>query len=65
MKGKCKESLKVYDILGREVSTLVDEYKSKGDYEVGFDASQLSSGIYVYRLQSEEYVNSKKMILLR
>lgn len=44
-------TLKVYDMLGREVATLVNEAKSAGEYEVEFDASGLSSGIYFYRIQ--------------
>lgn len=58
-------SLKIYDILGREVTTLVNEEKSAGRYEVIFNASGLASGIYFYRLQAENYVETKKMILLK
>jgi hypothetical protein len=57
--------LKVYDVLGNEVATLVDEYKLAGSYEVEFNASQLSSGIYLYKLQSGELISSKKMIVLK
>jgi hypothetical protein len=59
------QTLKVYDLLGREVATLVDEFKPAGRYEVEFDASALSSGTYFYRLQAGEYIETKKMILLR
>jgi photosystem II stability/assembly factor-like uncharacterized protein len=59
------KSLKVYDVLGNEVATLVDEYKPAGSYEIDFDASQLSSGIYFYRLQSGNFVETKKMIFLK
>jgi hypothetical protein len=59
------QTLKVYDVLGNEVVTLVNEYKPAGNYEVNFDASQLSSGIYFYKLQSGDFVETKKMILLR
>jgi hypothetical protein len=62
-------SLKVYDILGKEIATLVNEEKSAGDYEVEFQSSmgshQLASGIYFYRLQSGKYVDMKKMLLLK
>jgi len=58
-------SLKVFDVLGREVATLVNEEKSKGEYEVEFDASQLSSGIYFYKLQTESNSLTKKMIYLK
>jgi hypothetical protein len=57
--------LKVYDILGNEVATLVDEYKPAGSYKVNFNASFLSSGVYFYKLQAGSFVETKKMILLR
>ncbi|MEP0859803.1 MAG: discoidin domain-containing protein [Ignavibacterium sp.] len=57
--------LKVYDLLGNEVATLVNEYKQPGVYEVEFDASDLSSGVYIYRLQAEAFISTKKMVLLR
>ncbi|KUG25524.1 hypothetical protein ASZ90_004653 [hydrocarbon metagenome] len=55
----------VYDILGREVKTLVNEVKAPGTYEITFDASQLASGVYFYRFTSGNLVQTKKMILLR
>lgn len=58
-------TLKVYDVLGNEVATLVNEEKSAGSYEVEFTSGQLSSGIYFYKLQSGSFVETKKMILLR
>ena len=58
-------TLKVYDLLGREVATLVNEAKSAGTYTVEFDASQLTSGIYMYRIQAGKFSSTKKMILLR
>jgi len=58
-------SLKVYDILGNEVATLVNEAKSAGSYEVKFYASTLSSGIYFYRLTFGSFSSAKKMIYLR
>jgi antitoxin component YwqK of YwqJK toxin-antitoxin module len=57
--------LNVYDISGREVATLVDEIKNPGYYEIAFDASLLPSGVYIYRLQAGEYVESRKMLLLK
>ncbi len=63
--GLALSVLKVYDILGNEVAALVDEYKPAGTYEVNFDASHLSSGIYFYRLQAGAFVETKKMILLK
>lgn len=56
-------SLKVYDLLGREVATLVDEHKTAGSYEVEFNVSELSSGVYFYKLRAGEYSNTKKMML--
>lgn len=58
-------SLKVYNVLGREVATLVDEYKSAGKYEVEFNAIGLTSGIYFYRIQAGNYSQTMKMTLLK
>ncbi|MBK7631221.1 MAG: T9SS type A sorting domain-containing protein [Ignavibacteriales bacterium] len=57
--------LKVYDVLGNEVATLVNETKPAGTYEVEFNASNLSSGVYFYKLQSGSFVETRKMILLK
>jgi hypothetical protein len=57
--------LKVYDILGMEIVTLVNEEKPAGNYKIEFDATNLSSGIYFYRSQAGKYISVKKMILLR
>ena len=58
-------TLKVFDILGRELSTLVNEEKAAGKYQVDFSSSSLSSGIYFYTLTSREYSKTRKMVLLR
>ena len=58
-------TLKVFDVLGKEISTLVNEEKDRGVYTVNFDASQLASGIYLYKLQAGSFVETKKMILIR
>ena len=60
-------TLKVYDVLGREVTTLVDEFKQAGKYYSQFSIlnSQLSSGVYFYILQAGEYISTKKMVLLK
>lgn len=58
-------SLKVFDVVGREVRTLVNENKPAGTYSVTFDGSNLPSGIYIYRLQAGGYVETKKMSLVR
>ncbi len=55
-------TLKVFDIFGREISTLVDQVKSAGKYEVQFDGSNLSTGVYIYRLSVGSFVSTKKMI---
>jgi hypothetical protein len=58
-------TLKVYDILGNEVATLVNEEKDRGVYSVNFDASHLASGMYLYRLQAGSFIETKKMILIK
>jgi len=58
-------SLKVYDILGREVTTLVNEEKTPGIYEVIFNGSKLTSGVYLYQMKSGNFVESKYFILLK
>lgn len=58
-------SLRVYDLLGREIAVLVDEEKAPGEYEVEFNASDLPSGVYMYRLIAGSNVETRKMILLR
>jgi len=58
-------TLKVYDILGREVATLVNKQQKAGYYEVNWNASNNSSGVYFYKLNAGSFVETKKMILLR
>jgi hypothetical protein len=58
-------SLKVFDLLGREVATLVNEELTPGSYEKPFDGSGLASGVYLYRLQSGSFMQTKKLLLLR
>jgi hypothetical protein len=58
-------SLKVYDILGRQVATLVNEEKPSGSYTIEFNAGELSSGIYFYQLQAGEFISTKKLVLLK
>lgn len=58
-------TLKIYNILGQEVKTLVNTVKNAGLHQVFFDAGQLASGVYIYRLTSGNYVSSKKMMLLK
>ena len=63
--GLTNVSLIVYDILGRKVTTLVNEPKAPGNYEITFNASQLASGVYLYRLTSGLFSQTKKMIVLK
>jgi len=58
-------SLKVFDMMGREVASLVDQTLPAGDYKVEFDASLLPSGIYFYRIQAEGFVQMRKLVLLK
>jgi len=58
-------SLKIYDLKGREMKSLVDEVKSAGIYKIAFDASGLSSGVYFYRIDAGKYTQTKKFVLLK
>gem|GEM_PF-64659 len=58
-------TLKVYDVLGTEIETLINEEKAAGSFELSWDASYLPSGVYFYRLQAEDFTETKKMILLK
>jgi len=58
-------SLKIYDVLGNEIATLVNKEKLIGSYEVDFDATGLPSGIYFYQLKAGSFIQTKKMILLK
>lgn len=59
------QTLKVYDVLGREIETLVDESRPAGNYEINFDGSKLTSGVYFYRFKVGSFVATKKMILMK
>ena len=58
-------TLKIYDMVGKEVATLVNEVRNTGTYEVQFNASNLSSGAYFYRLETSGFVDTKKMMLIK
>ena len=58
-------SLKIYDILGKEIATLVNEEKSTGSYEVKFDGSKLPTGIYFCTIKVGNFIQTKKMMLLK
>jgi hypothetical protein len=58
-------SLKVYDVLGREISILINDEKSAGSYTVELDGSKLTSGIYFYRLIAGDFIETKSMMLMK
>jgi hypothetical protein len=58
-------SLKIYNLIGEEVATLVNEENSIGNYEIEFNATSLPSGVYFYRIQADSFVETKKMVLLK
>ncbi|MCF8239794.1 MAG: T9SS type A sorting domain-containing protein [Melioribacteraceae bacterium] len=57
--------LKVFDALGREAATLISDFKNAGDHSINFNASNLASGTYIYRIKAGDYVESRKMIFLK
>ena len=61
----CKVKIEVYNILGQRVETLLDDYKPSGFYVVKFNASQLASGLYIYRISTPQYQKSMKMLLMK
>ena len=58
-------TLEIYNVMGEQITTLVDETRQAGYYSEQFDADGLASGFYVYRLQAGEFVDTKKLLLLR
>ena len=58
-------TLKVFDVLGSEIAILVNEEKHMGSYEVDFEAFDIPSGVYFYQLQAGNYIETKKMLLLK
>ncbi|MCU0371846.1 MAG: T9SS type A sorting domain-containing protein [Ignavibacteria bacterium] len=58
-------TLKIYDITGREIQTLVNEVKQAGYYSLDFNGSALASGVYFYRLQCGSFISVKKMVLVK
>jgi hypothetical protein len=65
IKKKGFVTLRIYDMLGKEVATLVNEIKSEGSYFEKFDASNLPSGIYIYSLRANDFIQNNKMTLLK
>jgi hypothetical protein len=62
---KAEVTLKVFNILGEEVATLVSDRLSAGSYSYEWNASKIASGLYLYRIEAEKYVETRKMILLK
>lgn len=58
-------TLKIYDVLGREIATLVNEKQNAGSYAMKFDGSRLASGLYFYRLEAGTFIETRKLILLK
>ena len=58
-------TLSVYNILGQKVATLVNKVENAGVHNIKFDASKLTSGVYIYRIQAGSFTQSRKMILLK
>jgi hypothetical protein len=58
-------TLKVYDLLGREVATLVNDVKTPGSYTVAWDASGYASGVYIYRMKAGGYNKARRMIFMK
>ena len=58
-------TIKVYDVLGNEITSLVNEEKSAGEYTINFNGAELPSGIYFYRLQAGSFIETKKMVLMK
>ena len=58
-------SLKIYDALGNEVATLINEFKPAGSYEVDFNASNLTSGVYLYKIEAGNFSQTRKMLLIK
>ena len=59
------QTLKIYDVLGNEITTLADEYKEAGRYEVDWNAGNIPSGIYFYQLKAEDFIQTRKIILIK
>ncbi len=65
LSGVNQVTMKIYDVVGREVATLINQQQAEGEYHVTFNASALSSGIYFYRLNAGNYSEMKKMVLIK
>ncbi len=57
--------IKIYDVIGRQVATLIDDEYQPGQYKVVFEAGQLATGLYIYRIQASNFRDTKKLMLLK
>ena len=60
-----KVTIKIYDILGREVTTLVNKSQNAGRYEIEFNANNLPSGVYIYQIRANEFISARKLMLIK
>ena len=58
-------TINIYDILGQKIKTLINEFQKADRYEVGFNSSGIASGVYIYRINVNDYSDSKKMLLIK
>ncbi len=58
-------TIKIFNILGKEIATLINEQKEAGKHELDFDASGLNSGVYFYKIEAGSFIETKKMILMK
>jgi len=58
-------TIKIYDMLGKEIENLLSEYKAAGSYEINFDGSKLQSGVYFYKMQTADFIETKRMMLVK
>ncbi len=65
LSAQSKVELKIFDVLGREVQTLVNEIQNAGNYKVNFNAANLPSGVYIYQIKADNFIQSKKMMLVK
>ena len=65
LSGTSNVTLKIYDVLGHHIETLVDNRITAGQHEVEWNATGIASGVYVYQVQADRFVESKKLILLK
>ncbi|MCK7516542.1 MAG: T9SS type A sorting domain-containing protein [Ignavibacteriales bacterium] len=65
LKEKGVVNLRVFDVLGNEVTTLLNDEQQSGNYEIKYDGSSIASGIYFYQIRAGNYTETKKMVLLK